>query len=129
MPLSLTPAPGGMVAFLDTSASNKELASASLVATSHSLFFRPPKKTYGIGSLGVAIGDFSGDGKPGLVMMNDDGTKSVLLGNGDGSFKAQQASPGGYLSSRVLGDLNGDGKLDLASKHSRRMPPVTFLSG
>jgi hypothetical protein len=71
----------------------------------------------------VALGDVNGDGKPDMVVANycqsnncsGDGEVSVLLGNGDGTF--QTAAPydsGGYHASSVaLGDVNGDGKLDI----------------
>ena len=43
------------------------------------------------------------------------GTVSVLLGNGDGTFQAQQTFATGYAPvSLALGDVNGDGKPDLA---------------
>jgi FG-GAP-like repeat len=40
---------------------------------------------------------------------------SVLLGNGDGSFQAPVNYSAGVETTLALGDLNGDGKLDLAS--------------
>jgi hypothetical protein len=70
----------------------------------------------------VAIGDFNGDGKPDLAVANQgagsgaDGSVSVLLGRGDGTF----AAPVNYLTSGssqgiALADLNGDRKLDIAT--------------
>jgi len=63
----------------------------------------------------AAVGDFNGDGKLDLAVANA-GSKnvSVLLGNGDGSFKAlvNFGAPG--PQSVAVGDFNRDGKLDLA---------------
>jgi hypothetical protein len=69
----------------------------------------------------VAVGDFNGDGIPDLAVANAgtfpsyDGTVSVLLGNGDGTFQpAQSYAAGSRASSVAVGDFNGDGHLDLA---------------
>ena len=60
--------------------------------------------------------DFNGDGKLDLAMANqNDGTVSILLGNGDGTFQPP-ANVGGFITPTwiAVGDFNGDGKLDLA---------------
>lgn len=65
----------------------------------------------------VAVGDLNGDGKLDLAVTNEVtpvSSVSVLLGTGTGSFALQGEFPTGNQSHSVaLGDLNGDGKLDL----------------
>jgi len=70
----------------------------------------------------VAVGDFNGDGTLDLAIANSgDNTVTVLLGTGTGGFTAAPGSPfrvGVGPRSVVVGDLNGDGKLDLAIANS-----------
>ena len=72
----------------------------------------------------MALADLNGDGKPDLVVSNYNntifginnhaGTIAVLLGNGDGTFQAQNTFAAGYVTkSLAVADLNGDGKPDL----------------
>ncbi len=82
-----------------------------------------PRVTYSVGTLPASIvtADFNGDGKLDLAVVNVfDNNISILLGNGDGTFQSPVNYPvalgSGYfeLPSLVLGDFNGDGKIDMA---------------
>ncbi len=71
----------------------------------------------------VAVADVNGDGHPDLLVANDcasssncsNGTLSVLLGNGDGTFQAAVSYNSGdlYAKSVAVADVNGDGYPDL----------------
>ncbi len=63
----------------------------------------------------MALGDFNGDGIPDLAVINHrDETVSILLGNGDGTFRAAPSVPAGRSpTAMALGDFNGDGIQDL----------------
>jgi hypothetical protein len=73
--------------------------------------------------ISVTVADLNADGKPDLLVAsysfasNDcgNGPASVLLGNGDGTFRtAVPYYPGGCdTSDATAADVNGDGKLDL----------------
>jgi hypothetical protein len=70
-------------------------------------------------TMSIATGDFNGDGKPDLVFAYvssaNSGGISVLLGNGDGTFGPQQDYPvGGWGFHMLVGDFDGDSKLDVA---------------
>jgi hypothetical protein len=63
----------------------------------------------------LAAADFNGDGKVDLITSNhSNGTVSVLLGNGNGTFrKAVDYPAGSYPVDVAVADVNGDGKPDL----------------
>jgi hypothetical protein len=61
----------------------------------------------------IAVADLNQDGSADLALTNYQGYVQVLLGDGEGTFRAQKSfatAAGGEL---VLADFNGDGHLDL----------------
>jgi hypothetical protein len=63
-----------------------------------------------------ATADFNRDGKLDLALANfGSGSASVLLGNGDGTFRSSTDYPAcGGAQAAIIGDFKADGKLDLA---------------
>jgi hypothetical protein len=66
-------------------------------------------------SVGLTMGDVSGDGKPELLVLNDDcAVVTVIANQGDGTFAAPTVYDlEDYPGLTVMGDLNGDGRADL----------------
>ncbi len=95
-----------------------------LLGTGTGSFQVPPSFAVGISPESVAVADLNGDGIPDLVVANsggyfDNGSVSVLLGNGDGSFRpARSFAVGSFPRSVAVGDFNGDGIPDLAVANS-----------
>jgi hypothetical protein len=67
------------------------IAICLLIPSSLRASFLKPLPKFPVGPLpaGVAIGDFNGDGKLGLVLVNQDHfTSTAVLGRGDGTFRS-----------------------------------------
>jgi hypothetical protein len=73
----------------------------------------------------ITVADVTGDGIPDLILSGHQQTTmelAVVVGNGDGTFQTPilttfqppNVSSFGLLSAPVIGDINGDGKMDVA---------------
>ena len=99
-----------------------------VASPSPSVLFTRADLTAGNGPQAVVFGDFNNDGKLDAVVVNScggdptclsQGTVSLLLGNGSGGFALQSTTTVDYGPvAAVVGDFNGDGKLDLAVVNS-----------
>jgi hypothetical protein len=104
----------GSVTFNDLTAGNA-VAAAPLGPPAAEQF---SEQTEGLAGAGyIATADFNGDGKPDIAVMNDTGTLTVMLGNGDGTFptwKATALPTGGYYGQFVTGAFAGGTTVDVA---------------
>jgi len=108
---------------------NIDIATANYGSNSVSIFLGNGNGTFiaatnfatGSGPKSVAMGDVNGDGFLDLATANFSAVSasdrlSLLLGNGDGSFKAPTYLTSGTKPfSLIMADINGDGKKDLIS--------------
>ncbi len=98
----------------------------------------------GVANYTATVGDFNNDGKPDLLVVSQRGgvpgrgSVSVLLSNGDGSFRPVPGDvtfggyvvPGEISSVLATGDFNGDGILDLAvGNNAANFDTVRILLG
>jgi hypothetical protein len=106
---------------LDLAVTNGENNTVTiLLGKGDGTFTQAAKSPISVGSdpFPIAVGDFNGDGIPDLAVGNSgNGTVTILLGNGDGTFTQAANSPltvGNDPFSVAVSDFNGDGTPDLA---------------
>ena len=95
-----------------------------------------PSHTYisGHDVVSVAAADLNGDGIPDLVTIDNYDTVNVLMGNGDGTFKApttiytgNDTLPAPHGIDIACADVTGDGKQDIIAVDSAEQTLFLFL--
>jgi len=95
-----------------------------LLGNGNGTFTQAPGSPITVGSTpqAIAVGDFTGNGKPGLAVANAGSNNvTILSGNGDGTFAPAPGSPvatGADPDLLAAGDFNGSGRLGLAVGNS-----------
>jgi hypothetical protein len=93
-------------------------------------FTGPPAFNLGGAPVGVAVGQFHGNGSLDVVTANDNGTVSVLLGNGDGSFRGPATFLVGATPDAVaVGDVLGNGLPDIVTANTNGTVSVLLGNG
>jgi uncharacterized protein (TIGR03437 family) len=87
---------------------------AGVVKAQSSITFQNTQIQVDTGILQVLTADFNGDGNADVVLLSNHDIK-VLLGNGDGSFRAPMQTPFVEYQAIVVGDFNNDGKVDIVA--------------
>jgi hypothetical protein len=78
------------------------------------------------GAFSIATGDFNHDGKLDVAIINDNGF-SVMLGNGDGTFRKAVFYSTQLAYSLAVGDFNNDGNLDIVVANENSSPSTVSV--
>ena len=109
-------------------------AAATLAAQTNPSFELQNYNSSGPNTGAIVQGDFNGDGKPDVIEESSGAPIEIILlaGNGDGTFQAPKtvATITGYGFDLAVGDMNNDGKLDLAiANEGQQSIDVLFGNG
>jgi hypothetical protein len=112
-----------------SSAATTTRVSVSSRAGSQESFVGPTEYATGGSPWAVWVADLNGDARRDVLTLDGSNTGSVLLGTGDGRFERKRTFHTGSWDIADVGDLNGDGKLDLviASSDEEEEPTVAVL--
>jgi type II secretory pathway component GspD/PulD (secretin) len=120
-PIAMTAADFNSDGKLDLAIVNQTTSDVSiLLGNGDGTFTQATGSPFGVGKTPVAVasGDVNNDSHPDLTVVNQaDGTVSVLLGKGDGTFTVATNSPlvtGQGPTSVTIADFNADGHADIA---------------
>ncbi len=104
---------------------------APILQTADGRFTVVPRFRGGIGSVGMALGDFDGDSLLDAVLVNrDTGSAATLLGQGDGTFRAGVSLPTTGEAIRLAqADFIGEGRPQLAVLSASREVNIYQASG
>lgn len=133
-PVAMTAADFNSDGKLDLAIVNQTTSDVSiLLGNGDGTFTQATGSPFGVGKTPVAVasGDVNNDSHPDLTVVNQaDGTVSVLLGNGDGTFTAATNSPlatGQGPTSVTIADFNADGHADIAATDPQTDSVSVFL--
>src|SRR5580698_6031442 len=104
---------------LDLAVANQDGFVSVLLGDGRGNFQKAVNFAAGPSPLSIAAGDFNGDGHLDLAVANfveqaTPGQVSVLIGNGDGTFRPPAQFGAGVVPQAIaVGDVNGDGRPDL----------------
>jgi Bacterial Ig-like domain (group 3)/FG-GAP-like repeat/Abnormal spindle-like microcephaly-assoc'd, ASPM-SPD-2-Hydin/FG-GAP repeat len=104
---------------------------ASLSITNPTLSISLDESDFSVDTMpeSIVTGDFNRDGIPDLAVASYAGVVSVLIGNGDGTFRGSVDYPSAVgARGMIVGDFNGDGVLDLATAN-QNSGTVSILLG